>query len=164
MVYSCYIISCHISCTHLFRILTKDIVKEEIREFVRAEFLATIQTLPDKRHLINAWEELLESGVAGESAMAQLKLLDISSQKQSDFMHYMLDKYEEQFDEELKEYVRQGWLVEEKRMPCHAVKYGGVLYSLLEQEEEQEEKQEEQQEEKQEEQEEEGGAEESKGN
>ena len=113
----------------LLKILTKDDIKQELREFVREHFKQVIEA-GDGQALHHAWQQLIDSGHVDDCLIA----LNIPKQKQQDFIRYLSDKYPNQFDDDLgfKAYAEQRLM-----QTPHAQFFGGEtdLTGLLEEHE-----------------------------
>lgn len=118
----------------LLKMLTRDGVEDEIRDFVRTQFMGMI-TFENRHKLTIAWQEVLERGNLTPENMSYLNLLTINDEQQHNFINQINIKYPGQLsgDFELLNYVKEMFQLTDTH-PNHAVKFGGMidLSALLE--------------------------------
>ena len=115
----------------LLKILTLDDIKQELRDFTREHFKQCIASNPQQAILWHtSWEELCNTGSGGTN----LDELDISPEKQSEFIKTLSKKYPEQFknDPHFVNYIQDRFKLTSS-IKSHAVRFGGEtdLTSLL---------------------------------
>jgi hypothetical protein len=119
----------------LFKLLTLDDVKQELREFVREHFQQCIQTNPGEAiEWKKTWGRVCEADGDPEVDGA-LSALNIPESKQAAFIKRLGDKYPAQFNEDLsfKTYIQDRFKLTE-HISTHAAGFGGEadLMGLLE--------------------------------
>jgi len=83
----------------LLIILTERIIDTELRDFVRSHFRILIN--PENRSAIHsAWDKIISLDKLTQDDIAVLTSLNISEEKQGQFIGYLRDKYQEQFTED----------------------------------------------------------------
>lgn len=109
-----------------FHILTAEMVSKEVNNFVREHFKC-ILTNPSINiiDLSEAWDKLI---LGNQEVIPKLKILDISKEKQDEFMKYMSDKYGPSFREEpeLLKYTNKQFSFLDPSKPeneCHVAYY-----------------------------------------
>ena len=113
----------------LFKILTLDDVKQELRDFMREHFKQCIETHPDRAlQWKEAWNKAIETGEIREV----LSEIDVSEEAEKSFIQKIYQKYPCQFDKEFKDYIMKRF--HDKHIPMHAMAFGGEanLTSLFE--------------------------------
>ncbi len=116
----------------LFEFLTLDIIKEELRDFVRAHF-QTVITEENRKEIYEA----LQNYYTDLEVSEVLLNLNISESKQEDFFAVLSKKYGSQFDDDLsfKSYmINRLTLQKDKKDDAHALNFAGEvgLEKLLE--------------------------------
>ena len=116
----------------LFKLLTMDDIKQELREVVREHFKQCIQTNPEAAiEWKEAWDEVCDAGLGGEV----LSAMDIPEAAQTTFIEELGKKYPVQFDGDprFKTYIQDRFKLN-KQITTHAARFGGEtdLTALLE--------------------------------
>jgi hypothetical protein len=108
----------------LFKILTVDAIKEEMRELLREHFKKMIIDNPKLAHTWQEdWDTLCDTGEIKES----LSALDVSKEEQDKFIDMLRNKYgDEQLTKDLENYI-EGQFKRSDIYPNHAARFGGVV-------------------------------------
>jgi hypothetical protein len=103
----------------LLKLLTLEIIEQEVREFVRDEFMAKINH-QNCAAMLEDWQKLID----GESTAPEdlLTSLNISSEKQEAFISHLHKKYGSQFKEFDKD-IRAKFKIT-NTIPNHAARFG----------------------------------------
>ena len=116
----------------LFKMLTMDIIKQELREFVRAHFIQCIKNQPEEAIQWNeSWKKSFETGSNAEG----LEAMNIPKEAQELFLKHLGGKYPNQFNKtlEFKQYIERRFKLNQT-YPTHAAIFDGEtkLTALLE--------------------------------
>ena len=107
----------------MFKILTLDDIKQELRDYVREQFKACILNHPKEAITWKqAWDELCETGQGGDA----LSGMNISEVEQNTFIESLRTKYPSQFDEDpsFKDYLQHRFTLD-NQITTHAARFGG---------------------------------------
>ncbi len=120
----------------LFKLLSMDLIKKELSDFVRSYFINHIHR--DNCVAIDtAWNEVCHSGTC--SNPEALESLNVSKEAQNEFIQHLREKYVNQFDSDLSylEYIHLKFEIT-SIFPNHAIRFGGEinLQSILAQKKE----------------------------
>ena len=109
----------------LFKILTFEDLKQELREFMREHFQHQI-TNENRDELAEVWNELVYEGASKKAHI--LLSLNVSLEQQEKFMQYLTAKYGAKFSEDMEfvSYIR-GRFQTNKISPSHAEGFGGEV-------------------------------------
>ena len=80
--------------------LTADIIKEELRVFVRQHFKDTVNE-GNRSILKKAWDEFIDGEELTTESLVALRILNISPEKREEFITSLGEKYGHQFTAEL---------------------------------------------------------------
>jgi len=116
----------------LFKILTLDDIKQELRDYVREQFKACILNHPKEAITWKqAWDELCETGQGGDA----LSGMNISEVEQDAFIESLRTQYPSQFDEDpsFTAHLQNRFALDDQ-ITTHAARFGGEasLMGLLE--------------------------------
>ncbi|MDF1827779.1 MAG: hypothetical protein P1U39_05825 [Legionellaceae bacterium] len=109
----------------MFKILTLDDIKQELRAFVREQFKQAIQKDPIQAcQWKQAWDTVCETGMGGE----RLAEMNVSEEAQMAFLEALREKYPSQFDEDpsFNVYI-QGCFQLNEQVTTHAARFGGEV-------------------------------------
>jgi hypothetical protein len=114
----------------LFTFLTEEIINEELRDFVLTHFRGSLNR--ENRSIIHsAWMKIVEADELKPEDIAALTSLNISEQKQGQFITYLIGKYQEQFSDN-PSFL---WLVEKKfclqENKFHVVNFGNFFMNII---------------------------------
>ncbi len=92
----------------LFKFLTLNDIKQELRGFVREHFIQQI-TDTNRAAIYQAWSDFGETGTLSETQKARFAELNLPEEKQISFLHVLSEKYLAQFKEhpEFKRYIEE---------------------------------------------------------
>jgi len=102
----------------LFKTLTLEIIKQELRDFTREHFSNCIDA-NNNVALQDSWNNLIESG-ANDST---LDVLNISLEQQLEFIHNLKTKYQSKFTPTFEQYIREAFVIDDTH-PNHASRFG----------------------------------------
>ncbi|KTD53826.1 ankyrin repeat protein [Legionella santicrucis] len=116
----------------LLKLLTKDIIKTEINEFLRAHFEKTI-TNSNIVAVKQAWDKNIEEGDLNEDEIKHIQSLNVSSEQQQEFTRYLSNKYGPSFasDHELMRQVDDAFSL--STSSSHLFKHGGIMVEFFNQ-------------------------------
>jgi hypothetical protein len=114
----------------LLKMLTKDLVTQDVHNFVREHFKSCI-TENNRQALIEAYDSFTMNGTASPEQIQSLQQLDITATIQNKLHKQMQEKYGPQFDKlfslqldnELKLNTYKGQAID----VCHAMKFAGKV-------------------------------------
>ena len=117
----------------LLNILTKSIIDAELRGLILSHLRKSVN--PENRSAIHsAWDKIISLDKLTQDDIAVLTSLNISEEKQGQFIGYLRDKYQEQFTEDPSFLVQIKKKFSLKENEFHVQNFGHCLMDFFEEE------------------------------